>query len=357
MIEVNLNNYEAYAIDYLEGRLTGEDLSVFESFLINHPKIKDELDSFNPEILSFESNVEFDLKTDLKKEALLSEDINLNNYQTYFIAFHEGDLSDKTREQINDFIRLNPVMEKEFEAYAKMRFAPDKSMRFPLKRQTKKSTPVRALYRGLRIAASVVILLGMGWYVKQLNKDEQQYSERTHPTEIKKDVKSIVELNPLDHSANELAEQSIEADNNKEKEILPGSNPLVAIHEETLVEYKFDTREKAPRMASASVKNISIDQQANTGLRFKKAIESDEAIAKNGSIIKIKIPKLFKRKSDSLNDDESTTLARAKIKFSKSKKIPNRVNYVDLGPLKVYKKKSITASSSNLERNKHEKGL
>ena len=39
MIEVNLNNYEIYAIDYIEGRLNDEELLIFKSFLIIHPEI------------------------------------------------------------------------------------------------------------------------------------------------------------------------------------------------------------------------------------------------------------------------------------------------------------------------------
>ena len=39
MIKVDLHNYEAFALDYVEGRLSDNDLSAFISFLDNHPEI------------------------------------------------------------------------------------------------------------------------------------------------------------------------------------------------------------------------------------------------------------------------------------------------------------------------------
>lgn len=41
---MNLENYEKYALDYLEGQLTSEQKMVFELFLQDHPQIKAELE-------------------------------------------------------------------------------------------------------------------------------------------------------------------------------------------------------------------------------------------------------------------------------------------------------------------------
>ena len=73
MIKVDLHNYETFALDYVEGRLVGDDSSAFELFLLNHPEIKNEIDSLTSELIGFDNNDKFSNKTDLKKEALLSD--------------------------------------------------------------------------------------------------------------------------------------------------------------------------------------------------------------------------------------------------------------------------------------------
>lgn len=45
-MKINKLNYEAYAIDYLEGALSAEDRKAFEAFLKKNPGIKQELDDY-----------------------------------------------------------------------------------------------------------------------------------------------------------------------------------------------------------------------------------------------------------------------------------------------------------------------
>lgn len=45
-MEFNLENYEEHALDYLEGSLSPPDREAFQTFLLLHPQIKDELEGF-----------------------------------------------------------------------------------------------------------------------------------------------------------------------------------------------------------------------------------------------------------------------------------------------------------------------
>ena len=352
MIKVDLHNYEAFALDYAEGRLDGDDLSAFKIFLENHPEIKGEIDSLNSEIIAFESNSEFGHKTELKKEALLSEDINEDNYQTYFVAYYEGDLSKLTQDKVLEFVKLHPDKPSEFESFAKLRFKPDISLHFPLKRQIKKSTPILVLYRGLRIAASVAIILGLGWYFTQLNKNGQQYTERPNPVEVKKDSEPQNNLSSADNTVTETVLQSKDVDSQLAKENISKRITNVSVLKDQSDEYISDNREAAPQMASVSIKGSVIDQQVNSGLKYKTTYKKEEIIAEEENVFKIKLPKLFKRSDKEESKEEPTTLARAKISFSKKNKNPDQKTYVDLGPFKVYKKKGISANASNLNESK-----
>ena len=350
MIKVDLHNYELFALDYAEGRLVSDDLSAFMEFLENHPEIKDEIDSINSEIFGFNSNAEFDYKTDLKKEALLSEDINNDNYQTYFVAFHEGDLSENTKEKVIEFVKQHPDKSREFESFAILKFTPDKTIHFPIKSQVKKTTPIITLFRGLRVAASVAIILGIAWYFSQLNEVEQQYTQRTKTIEIKE--KPEVETDLItDRKADNLAKQ-LKDDafvlNKKTKQ--PTNIPVqkeIQSEEQTLSE-----REEFTIMASSTIQSATIEQQFNADLKNKPKAENVELAAEDENIFKIKLPKLFRKNDKKDSEDGSTSVASAKINFKKKDKDPDQKTYVDLGPFKVYKKKGVSANASNLNESK-----
>ena len=353
MIKVDLHNYEAFALDYAEGRLVGDDLSAFIEFLENHPDIKDEIDSLNSDIIGFESHVEFDHKNYLKKEALLSEDINEDNYKTYFVAYYENDLSDKTREKVLEFVKLHSEKSKEFETFAKLRFISDNDIHFPFKRQLKKTTPVLILYRGLRIAASVAIILGIAWYFLQIKEVEQQYTQRKTNIESKEIPKT--ENEQLTESSSTNFAEQLKGDTKTLTKINKGINNLPVEKEIQPVEQISTEREELLVMASTTINSATIEQQFDADLKNKPKAEKVELAVEDESIFKIKLPKLFRKSDKEEPTNESTILARANIKFNKKDKDPDQKTYVDLGPFKVYKKKGVTANASNL--NESEEGL
>lgn len=350
MIKVELHNYELFALDYVEGRLVGDDLSAFLKFLEKHPEIKDEIDSLNPEMIGFESNAEFDLKTVLKKEALLSENINSDNYQTYFVAFHEGDLSAQTQEKVIEFVKQHPEKSREFESFSILKFKPDETIHFPLKRQIKKTTPIITLFKGLRVAASVAIILGIAWYFSQLNKDEQQYTERIKATELKA-IPELENEQITESTSNDLVQQ-LKNDAIAINEINKQANNLPVQKEIQAEEQSPIVREELLSITSTTIQSATINQQFNADLKNKPIQEQVELAAEDENIFKIKLPKLFRQNDKEASKDESTTLARAKIRFKKKDKDPDQKTYVDLGPFKVYKKKGVTANASNLNESK-----
>lgn len=344
MIKVDLHNYEAFALDFVEGRLVGDDLSAFKSFLENHPEINDEIDSITSDIINFENKTEFDFKTELKKEALPGEEINTNNYQTYFVAFHEGDLSEKSRENVLVFIKQHPDKSEEFNSFANLKFAPDENIYFPLKRRIKKSTPILVLYRGLRIAASIVIILGLSWYFSKMNESKPQYTQRTKTIEIKEtpeiDTDQITKSNSSDLVQQLKGDALAINKHNKQTSQLPVQKEIQP------KEQSFEKREEMISITSSTIHSTTIEQQFNSDLKVKPVPKQEELIAEDENIFKIKLPKLFKQSNKENSEDESTALARAKINFNKKDKDPDKKTYVDVGPFKVYKKKGVSVASN-----------
>ena len=98
-MKIDKNNYEEYAMDFLEGTLSEEAQAAFVLFLEQHPEIQDELVGADEAILKPETE-HFTNKKSLKKELPCSED----ELDEKLIAFLEGDLSQSEAMTVNGWI-------------------------------------------------------------------------------------------------------------------------------------------------------------------------------------------------------------------------------------------------------------
>jgi len=128
MNRINRNNYESYLIDLMEGNLdaqTGEELM---QFLDENPDIKEEFEKFENVSLEPEP-VAFKGKSELKQKIIIPVgDIDEDNFENFFIAWHENDLSPKERESVEQFVTKNPFLKKEFELFGSLAVMPDKAV-------------------------------------------------------------------------------------------------------------------------------------------------------------------------------------------------------------------------------------
>lgn len=67
-MDINKLNYEAFAIDYLEGNLTADQKILFEAFMEAHPEVKDEMDAYlSAPLLSENEDLAYERKASSKK--------------------------------------------------------------------------------------------------------------------------------------------------------------------------------------------------------------------------------------------------------------------------------------------------
>lgn len=78
---INKLNYEVYAIDYLDGNLTGELLEEMEQFLLMNPEIAKEVDMFNSMVFISDQSIEYLGKNDMKKPLQFS----ILNYMNWIV--------------------------------------------------------------------------------------------------------------------------------------------------------------------------------------------------------------------------------------------------------------------------------
>ncbi len=167
---INIENYELYVIDFLEGNLPQEYVTEFNHFLDNHPDIKNEIEGLS-DISVNVPDLTFSDKERLKALPIKSlAGINEDNYEDFFIGFHENALSEKERRNTIDFVDLNQHLKNEFELYKKIKLVSDKDITYKDKGSLKKRSALVPVWI-TSAAAVILIAIIFGWFLRQNNTD------------------------------------------------------------------------------------------------------------------------------------------------------------------------------------------
>jgi hypothetical protein len=169
-MDINRNNYESFFMDYLDGKMSPDQVIKLMSFLKENPDLKTELEEFE------EINVEpdkkrFESKISLKKAFI----VNDSNFDNLCIASLEGDLNEEETTLLQNWLQQNPLKVREFELYKKTRLIPEKNT-FDYKSTLKKSSIVRILtpkvWGYFSAAASITILITLYLFISRPNTNE-----------------------------------------------------------------------------------------------------------------------------------------------------------------------------------------
>lgn len=162
MKKTDRTNYEAFVISYLDGTLDPVETAELLLFLEQNPDLKEEVSGIAPLVLNPDEEIRYNFKEVLTQPADVNA-VNLTdaNYQHYFIAAHEGDLSPVGLNAVKTYVGNHPVLKKEYELYAAARLVADPAIRFPNPGQLKKPllTGIRKLIYLGAAAASILILV------------------------------------------------------------------------------------------------------------------------------------------------------------------------------------------------------
>lgn len=138
MKKINIFNYEAYYLDYLEGNLPEEDAVVLLDFLEKHPELKLE----EEELPMFESESVTLNDLSFLKETEDSDAITEENYTHFLIAKHEGILTENKETELEAFVAATPNAEKEEKLFGAVYFEPDTQVVFADKSSLKQKAPI-----------------------------------------------------------------------------------------------------------------------------------------------------------------------------------------------------------------------
>jgi hypothetical protein len=208
MNNITLDNYEAFFLDYQEGKLNSEQLSELSLFLVLHPELKAELKDYTE--IQLQPEIEtFTKKTQLKKFAFDEMQVTSSNFDDFCIANLEKILSPRKANELQKFSKSNPSFQKEFETYQKLVLVPDKRLQYIAKKDLyhKAIAPINYYRIGITIAsmaAGVALLIGFYLYLNSSQKhivtsksdnlmvSSQPKSELSIPNQPKYQVKNKV---------------------------------------------------------------------------------------------------------------------------------------------------------------------
>jgi hypothetical protein len=114
-MKIDINNYEAFLLDYIEGNLSAEMTAELMLFLQQNPEIESGIEDFK--IVSLEKEeAKFDAKRDLKrKEFVVNDDV----IEGLIISCINGDLSKAEEKKLMEIVNGNPDYSKLFSQYKK----------------------------------------------------------------------------------------------------------------------------------------------------------------------------------------------------------------------------------------------
>ena len=169
-MKISINNYEAYLIDYMDGRLNNAEIQQLKAFCVQNHIDFEELTEDLPVLESTDDT--FDEKEYLFKNKIISfGSINEDNYEERFIAYQELLLDGEEEREVEEFADKNPFLLKDLRIYGNCRLEPDTAIVFKDKENLKKKAVILPLYAKIAAAVAVIaVLFGLFWLPK--NEDD-----------------------------------------------------------------------------------------------------------------------------------------------------------------------------------------
>ena len=196
-VDINKSNYEIFVIDYLDGKLSAVEVEHFMAFLEDNPDIKEELVGIKETTLETE-NIFFTQKSELKKkELIVTNGIDENNYENYFIGYYENELTPSQNSSLKNFLIENQELNGEFKIYGSLKLIPDYNVVFTDKTQLKRKHSLLPVWYSS--AAAIVILFVSFWYLSILKTDSYRIdSTSINQIELKSNSNNYLTINKVD---------------------------------------------------------------------------------------------------------------------------------------------------------------
>jgi len=210
-INININNYEEFAIDYIEGNLNAETLKAFELFLEQNPNIsfkiekhklnnKFELKKSPIEGLSYfeylaVSNIEKTISAKEKNEKLTNSEIykfktnlkkspieDLSYFDYLAISNIEGTITNKEKTELDSILKIDATKKDEYKLFAKTILNSEKIV-FQNKSSLKKLKifTLKNIQRTVvSVAALFIVFIGIKFILNNVSQQRTKYFQQSY---------------------------------------------------------------------------------------------------------------------------------------------------------------------------------
>lgn len=158
-MKIDKHNYEAWFLDYHEGRLSAVQVAVLEDFLHRHPELQQEFDDYVSDPLAANDAISYPDPAELRKSLT-----DFSPAEERMIALLEGDLPPGDSAEFEQEITSSEALSTIFDDFRKTRLMPDESIVFRDASGLKKNASFSptGLWTSMAYAAGIIILLGFG---------------------------------------------------------------------------------------------------------------------------------------------------------------------------------------------------
>lgn len=340
MEKIDLNNYEAYFLDLMEGTLSAEEKHDLFAFLELHPELKAEMEEdfglfeLNPEPVTYDGKAQ--LKID-EAELILTA----NTVDDIMIASVEGQLSPEHDAQLATYVAANNL-EETFAYYKATVLQPDTGIRYPEKQKLKVKTglviSLPLITRIGAIAAVGIVLLTVAFK----NWDGQDVVNTDEPSTIFASdarIKSMFDFDKtrvLNDEADVVVEDGQNLNNppRQNKQILPDINEdniamedsPVVIDTATAIPFEWETPkddivEEDPdkQPTNPDIDEVVEDEELDVTLASVKTEEPYKIVTDAAANIVNRDVKFTRDRSTASNDYVAYSFKVGKFEFERKK--------------------------------------
>jgi hypothetical protein len=168
-MNINRHNYEAFFLDYIEGRLSHDQEIELKEFLSSHPDLAPELDEYESIRLDAKEQIIFKDKSSIKKTPGELTPV------TQLIALMEGDLAPQQAVEIKKKIESDEYLRAQSELLLKTKLVPDLNVRFPYKSKLRRKGKVVYMWR-YAAAIAACLIIGLTFVLRNVPGKKQNES-------------------------------------------------------------------------------------------------------------------------------------------------------------------------------------
>lgn len=155
---INLGNYEEFFILYMDGELSGEQVAMVDTFLLQHPGLQAELD------MLMSTKLPTDDVTFFKKEELLSDRMKLNVAEDGLLLYIDNELPSGEKEIVSRQLQADKSLQAQYALLLQTKLDASEHIPYPDREELYRRTERVVLFRPwMRVAAAALVIAALGW--------------------------------------------------------------------------------------------------------------------------------------------------------------------------------------------------